>query len=227
MVVSQPLAWGLAHHSHSINVSSINVYSMWLSSCAGNVFILLPEYPENTMVPVIAFGSECKLLEQWMVSDPDCPLETPGKTLENAEGPVLKSKSPRNGGEPRHGWETVLEDRDPIYRDLYARCCEIMTLSCCCPSGQASNPNQVILFSVPVAFFGHIRCCHQPVSFWEPIKLILQAPFSVVVPRGGFSFSIASNRAPNPLQINMKSKLRECVLLSRLSNLSFQQYSHA
>ena len=48
---------GLAHHSHSINVSSINVYTMWLSSHVYSVFIQFPEDPESTEVLVIVSAS--------------------------------------------------------------------------------------------------------------------------------------------------------------------------
>lgn len=64
ITVSQPLAGDLAHHGHSINVSSIHVCTMWLSSYADKVFILLPEHPENTEVFAIVSGSDRELLEQ-------------------------------------------------------------------------------------------------------------------------------------------------------------------
>lgn len=173
---------------------------MWLSSYADKVFILLPEHPENTEVFAIVSGSDRELLEQWMVPHRDWPLQTPGKILVNAGERVCpwihQIKVSKEWGKPRPGWETVFEGSDSTCRDLHAQGCEIMILSCCCPVGRASNPHQVILFLVPGAFFGCIRFCHQPVSLWESIKLVLQAAFSAVVSRGGFSLSIVSNSAP-------------------------------
>lgn len=57
IVVSEPLLRGLVPHSHSINVSSINVYTMWLSSHVDSVFIRFPEHPESTVVLVIVSAS--------------------------------------------------------------------------------------------------------------------------------------------------------------------------
>lgn len=96
------------------------------------------------------------------------PLQTPRKILVNAGEWVCprihQIKVSKEWGKPRPGWETVFEGSDSTCRDLHAQGCEIMILSCCCPVGRASNPHQVILFSVPGAFFGCIRFCHQPVS---------------------------------------------------------------
>lgn len=91
-------------------------------------------------------------------------------------------------------------------------------LSCCCPSDRASNSDQLILFSVGTSDIA----TNQQGFLWEPVTHFA-SHFSSGCTNGWLSLSIDLTRSLNLLHINMTSKLKEYVLQSRLSTLSFQE----
>lgn len=122
------------------------------------------------------------------------------------------------GTEPRHGWET-------LFWRAETSCTEVSKPSAvkswCFPAVAqvtVSNSNQLILFSVGTSDIA----TNQQGFFWEPVTHFA-SHFSSGCTNGWLSLSEDLTRSLNLLHINMTSKLKECVLQSRLSTLSFQE----